>query len=324
MAQRVLYRFLNDRARLLLRGPDRKRFLHGLVSNDIAGLRPGQGCHAAMLTVKGKLLGNMGVHDGIPDAEALLLQLEAASRAQVFESLERHLIMDDVTVSDVSEELGQAGVYGAGALFVDAELPPYHHAALAVDGTPVHVAATRELGMPGWHLFAPRALLPDLLPRLLRQPAETLSPLSEEEADVLRVEAGTPRYGIDADEERLPVEAHMDDAISFSKGCYLGQEVIARVTARGHVNRKLLGLRFPGADAVPARGSRLGHPARPDAGVVTSAVRSPRHGIIGLGYVHRSVWEPGTELTVLAGPDASATGAAAGKAIVAALPFAGP
>ena len=142
--------------------------------------------------------------------------------------------------------------------------------------------------------------------------------IEQDEAEIVRVEAGLPEYGRDLDEDRMPAEAGLDDAVSFSKGCYLGQEVVVRLRDRGHLNRKLCGLRFE-STAIPAVGSKLRSADRPQAAVLTSVVSSPRFGVIGLGYVHRSSWELGTRLELLGASD-EPTGQ---SATVVALPFSG-
>jgi len=129
--------------------------------------------------------------------------------------------------------------------------------------------------------------------------------------EVLRVERGTPRFGADMDEKTIPLEANLERALHYQKGCYIGQEVIARATFRGHVNRHLVGLRFQGE--LPAPRTELFSGER-RVGWVTSAVQSPRFGPIGLGYAHRDVAKPGTELTLAGG---------GGTARVEALPFSG-
>lgn len=289
------------RTKLVLTGDDRVRFLHGMVSNDIEALRPGQGCHAAMLTTKGKLLADLVVY---ADADALLLELDGTLRDKIRTTLEKHIVMDDVEVRDVSDELPELGVYGddapgvlgavtgldPGAL---AALPSYH---FLVAGE-TRVARTRELGGVGYHVLGNIEF--------------SAAVLSEAEWEERRIEAGTPRYGVDMGEDRLPIEAGIDDAVSFTKGCYLGQEVIARATNLGHINRRLVGLILDG-EAPAAAGSRLSAPTRPEAGFVTSSVRSRRLGkTIALGYVHRTLWDPGTRLTL-----------ADGRAVtVAPLPF---
>jgi folate-binding protein YgfZ len=174
-------------------------------------------------------------------------------------------------------------------------LPSYHF----VTAAGVRVARAPELGIAGFHVFGDLAV--------------DGTELLDAEFEVLRVEAGTPRYGVDMGEDRLPIEAGVTDAVSFTKGCYLGQEVIARATNLGHINRRLVGLRLDG-DGAAAPGSRLSTASRPDAGVVTSSVVSPRLGPIALGYVHRTLWDEGTELTV-------ADPAGARQARVTGLPF---
>jgi tRNA-modifying protein YgfZ len=137
--------------------------------------------------------------------------------------------------------------------------------------------------------------------------APPASPSSAEEVEVRRVEGGLPRYGADVSEDYFPFEANLDAAISSTKGCYIGQEVVARASARGHANKRLVGLRL---DGPVAPGTPLVAETRPQAGVVTSAVGSPLFGPIALGYLHRTVWEPGTVVT-----------AGERRATVAALPF---
>lgn len=314
-------------ARLRVQGPDARRFLHGMVSNDVQGLRPGQGCHACLLSVKGKLVGDLVILD-LGD-EGLLLCLVAAAREGVHKALDRHLIMDNATVADASSELDALQVVGGGAqAALAAALPGLADAVLA--GLPRYAFATvpaaegalrvavfpslTSLGGASYCVFAAPAQLAALQRTLT---AGGALPLSADEAEILRVEAGLPEYGRDLDEDRMPAEAGLDDAVSFSKGCYLGQEVVVRLRDRGHLNRKLCGLRFDGAATLPAPGSKLRSSDRPQAAVLTSVVRSPRFGVIGLGYVHRSAWEVGTPLELL-GPSEEGTGQ---RATVVALPF---
>jgi folate-binding protein YgfZ len=254
-----------------LTGPDRVRFLHGMVTNDVAGLQAGQGCHAAMLTPKGKMQADLVIYC---DENQLLLELDAPLRDKVKQALTAHMVVDDVELVDVTDESEEWGVYGE--VFPDLDLPDYHF--VMRDGA--RIAKTPELGIRGFHLFGPR-------------PAGEV--LSEEEAEILRVEAGRPLYGKDMGEDRLPIEAGIPDAVSFTKGCYLGQEVIARATNLGHINKKLMGLRL---EAPVEVGTKLSAPSKPDAGVVTSAVVSPRLGPIALAYVHRTLWDEGAVLTL--------------------------
>ncbi len=134
----------------------------------------------------------------------------------------------------------------------------------------------------------------------------------DELVEIRRLEAGLPRYGADVSEDNFPFEANLDRAISYEKGCYVGQEVVARAHARGHANKRLVGLRLAGAElGAAAPGTKIAAATRPEAGVITSSVVSPEHGPIALGYLHRTVWEPGTTVTV-----------GEREATVASLPFA--
>jgi folate-binding protein YgfZ len=305
----ALVRDLSARGRLVLTGPDRVRFLHGMVTNDVEALAPGAGCHAAMLTPKGKLQADLVIY---ADADQLLVELDAPLREKIAGALARHLILDDVELADVTDETRELGVYGDGAAAAIAAalgapvppLPPYGH--VGIDG--VRVARASELGpsMTGYHLIAPRERALAL--------AIDAEILTDDEFEARRIEAGTPLYGVDMSEDRLPIEAGLTDAVSFTKGCYLGQEVIARATNLGHINKRLVGLLLDGEGAV-ARGARISGPGRPEAGVVTSSVVSPRLGrAIALGYVHRTLWDEGTALTIL-------DGAHERPARVTALPF---
>ena len=325
MTDSVLVRELSaQRSRLRLVGKDAKRFLHGMVTNDITGLQPGQGCHAAMLTVKGKLLTDLCVYDC--GDEGLVLELLATTAENIRVTLDRYLISDDATISDASAELAELGVYGdqsaaalqaLGATSDVASLAPYHFSTATTAAGSLRIARTPELGIWGFHVIGP----PDAVAAARAQlTAQGAGELSEDAATVLRLEAGMPLYGIDIDEERMPNEARLDDVFSPTKGCYLGQEVVVRLRDRGQVNRMLIGLRLPGVASdqeLPAAGTKLAHPSRANAGHITSVVRSPRLGVIALGYAHRSVWDPGTELQLV-----SATGEPLGPtAVVTALPF---
>jgi folate-binding protein YgfZ len=255
-----------------------------MVTNDIVALGPGQGCHAAMLTPRGKMVADLAVY---ALTEQLLLETDGAQRERAKAFLNEHMIMDDCELRDVTDELPELGLYGDGAaaaveaaLGVAAPKVPYHHASAGA----VVVARAPELGVPGFHLFGKIDLAAE--------------PLGDQEFEARRIEAGTPLYGVDMGEDRLPIEAGVTDAVSFTKGCYLGQEVIARATNLGHINKKLVGLVLDG-ERPAARGAKLSAATRPEAGVVTSSVWSPRLArAIALGYLHRTLWEPGTPLTV--------------------------
>jgi folate-binding protein YgfZ len=214
--------------------------------------------------------------------------------------------MDDVELVDRSHELGEVGVYGddaaatvekfsgvSGERLLD--MAPYAQLSTQ-DG--LLIARDPQLGVPGWRVISAPGVWPPIG-----------NALSEQAREVLRVEAGTARYGVDLDEERLIVEANLEDAISFDKGCYLGQEVVVRATSRGRVNRKLVGLVLSGPVSV---GAKLSSSAHADAGHITSSVVSDRMGgAIALAYVHRAALDAGIPIDVEGGR----------KAMVVELPF---
>jgi folate-binding protein YgfZ len=223
----------------------------------------------------------------------------------VIARLEKYVIADDVTLADTSAAWARLGLEGpaAPALLAAAAggapaLEPEAHAALALGGREVRVAAFGFSGEPAFQLFAPpqdrEAVAAALHAAARRLGAGTLVDADSAVLEVLRVEAGIPALGRELDESVLPAEARLESAISTTKGCFTGQEVVTRMRSRGRVNHLLVGLRFAG-DAPAAPGTALlAGGAR--VGSVTSAVRSARFGAIGLGFVARAQVAPGTAL----------------------------
>ena len=307
---------LSGHGKLRVSGTDRVRFLNGLFTNDIVKLVPGTGCHAAMLTVKGKLVGDAII---LCEEESLAILCVPEVTDKLRDALLRHAIVDDVLIEDLTSTLEQVAVLGEGAgaeigkRFGEVTaLPLYGHARSSIGAGSgaggVLILRTADLGMDGYRIVGAG----------VRAALEGCGAfVGEGEAERLRIEAGLPRYGVDMGEEQLPMEARLDDAVSMTKGCYMGQEVIARLSARGHLNKRLCGLRLEGQEPAE-KGAKLSAPGREDAGQITSSVVSPRFGVIALGYVHRSAWEPGTVLQVTS----SAAGASGPRvATVVDLPF---
>ena len=307
---------LSHRGRLAVIGPDRASWLQGLVTNDLAKLSVGGGCAAAALTNKGKLVGDLRVYLR-PDE--IWIDVDGTRRAAVLEHLSHFIVMEDCEVVDRSESLAVLALVGphaaAVARSVFPALPPLSappalddHAQVDVEALGHQVVAVGwpELGLPGIALWlSPEAAAP--LWGALR--AAGAIPLGFDAAEVLRIEAGRPREGAELDENVIPLEALLEGAISDSKGCYLGQEVIARITHRGHVNRKLSGFKLSGvASALPAA---LTHDGKV-VGELRSAVQSPSLAqAIGLGYLRRELLAPGTVVSL---PDGS-------SATLSPLPF---
>lgn len=296
---------------LRVTGADRVRFLQGLTTHDVAALQPGQGQPSAMLSVKGRVLAELGVL-AAAEGDALLLALPADITAKVHALLDKHAIADDVEIGSFAEGWSTWVVVGAGAARLVEQIvgapPPTGEWSARASASGVWAVATRTHGV-GFELWAPPAAAEATRAALAAGGLE----LGEAALEVLRVEAGQPRYGVDVSEDDLPLESRLDGRLSFSKGCYVGQEVVVRVTSRGGVNHKLCGLKLAG-DVVPPAGTRLAIEGRDDAGRITSAVRS-RQGVIALGYVHKTAWDDGHQLTAHL-PDGSTV-----VATVAPLPF---
>lgn len=318
---------LADRSRdgrLVVRGRDRLSWLQGLVTNDVAALSAGRGCYALMLTPQGRIATDMRV---LETGDFALLDVPRELAESLAARLEMLVIMEDVTVEDASARLSRFSIHGPEASLVvsralaldrtnsDRMASLGEHENLQVSGDVfsggVLVAATGELGLPGRDLYVFREHAARLAESLI---AAGLTTIDDETRHALRIEAGEPAFGADFDEETIPLEAGLESrAISFTKGCYVGQEVIVRVRDRGHgrVARRLVGLL---ADAPVSPGAVITAGAR-EAGRITSATWSPALGRhIALGYVHRDFLEPGSRLE-------ANRGGRAVPLVVAALPF---
>jgi folate-binding protein YgfZ len=295
-----------------LTGPDRVSFLQGMVTQDVEGLAVGAVADAALLTPKGAMVADARV---VKRPDDLLLLTEPGYGAAVVGALERYLISEDAEVADATAGFGQLSVIGPEAEARAAQAlglgPPAGAALRPFDagGGATGWALPQGLLLPGVDLLVPVDALGQVFDRLLEAGAR---PVGFAALEVMRVERGTPRFGLDMDERTIPLEANLQRAIHYQKGCYIGQEVIARATFRGHVNRHLVGLRF-GAGSTPAPRTELFTGDR-RVGWVTSVVQSPRLGLIGLVYAHRDAARPGTELALAAG---------AGSARIEVLPFEG-
>lgn len=293
-----------DRGVLAVTGSDRLAWLQGLLTNDVAALPVGGTCDAAWLTPQGRMITDLRV---VHLADQTLLDVPGSLAEDLRAKLDTLIFAEDAQVADVSAVLAIVDLHGPSAPVVRRQAADW----LAREADAV--IADAAFGVPGYSIFVATPHVDALVSVLVAAGAEetTLATL-----DVLRVEAGRPAFLIDMDEHTLPLEAGIEDrAISFTKGCYVGQEVIVRVVHRGggRVARKLVGLRLEQGE-LPKAGDVLRSGDR-DIGRVTSAVWSPTlQGGIALGYVHRDFVEPATEVSVR-------TAAGPLGATVSALPF---
>jgi len=299
---------LSHHGRLRIQGPDRVRFLNGLVTNDLAALRPGQGCWCAALTVKGRVLADFHLY-ARPDE--LLLECEAGWQVRLKEHFSSRVIREKVDFADASEELGLLGLYGPRACEVldaagisgTSSWPLFAHGDVTIGNTTAILARTDGLGGPGFELFVPRDGLESAWSALEQAGLDRgMRFLGTKAFEALRIEAGRPRLGRDLGEETLATEARLGAAISLTKGCYLGQEVVARTTHRGHTNRELVGLKVA-SKVVPPKGAKI-FVGGAEVGWVTSAAWSASaSGPIALGYLRVEHNAPGTTLELLAGEE---------------------
>lgn len=292
---------------LRITGEDRASFLHGMVTQDVKGLPVGTAAYTALITAKGAMVADARLLKRESD---LLLDTEPGLGAKVREFLEKYLISEDAELHEATGEWGLLRLLGprtaevlAGALGTGAFEPLAANASRTVSmaGAEVLLVGAPAFEKHGVDVFVPRGALEAVWKALVQAGgAHGLKPLGFQALELLRVEAGVPRYGQDMVDTTIPLEANLTHAISYNKGCYIGQEVIARATFRGHMNRKLAGLLLGEVEAAPGTELRKGEKK---VGWITSVVRSPAQGQrVALGYVHRDHLDPGTELTLAEGP----------------------
>ncbi len=286
---------LSARAKLRLTGADRERFLNGQVSNDMRLASAERSVYTGVMTIKGKLCADAYVH---ASGDALLLDAPGELRESLTARLERYIIADDVRIEDLTESLGLFHLVNFAS-----EIAP-----VPVDfGPDTRVIRTTRYHREGLDVFFDAAHAHEVH---IRVTAAGYTLLNDDAVESLRILLGVPAWGAELDENTLPAEAGIEDrAVSFSKGCYIGQEVVSRIRSVGHVNRHLCGLRALDASPLYA-GMRLLSADAPDGkeiGRVTSAASAAGHGgaaYVALGYVRRDLATPGTMLDAVSPPDA--------------------
>ncbi|MBC8137495.1 MAG: folate-binding protein YgfZ [Fibrella sp.] len=313
---------------LKLTGKDRQSFLQGMVTNDVLRLQPGEGCYAFMLDATAHVLADMRV---LNIGEYLLLDLESGMAPFVAETLDKYLIMEKCRITDVTSDFATFIVGGAGAadsvlVWFEAEAHDWvdgNNAARALGagifGATARVDAVAAKwttgSVPTFSLYA-QSTEPGQIIEILNDVVDTELP--EDTLDALRIEAGIPRFGVDMDKTVLAPEVRQDArAVSYKKGCYIGQEIVARIDARGHTNKGLVGFFLdPAQSTLPENNAPVFASDGKQVGRITSAALSPTLGVpIALGYLRNEHAAPTTPLTV-GSPDGTAIQ-------IAALPFVG-
>lgn len=304
--------------RIVVSGRDRASYLQGLLTNDVMALSAGEGCYSAYLTPQGRMIAALWVFEL---GDVMLLTMPPHVKDTVLARLDQFIFSEDVQLGDVTDTFAalvvvgpQAPVVAAAALGVESAvltaLPEHGNLRVSIGDDQAIVLRVTDTGEPGFELLVPRERMASVESALRSGGAVDLD---EATAEVLRIEAGVPVFGQDMTEDTIPLEAGIETrAISFTKGCYVGQEVIIRVLHRGHgrVARKLVGFRFDDDRTAPM--GTVVHVDGKDIGSITSSAMSPALGrAIALGYVKRDFVTPGTRVTTATGLTAE----------ISALPF---
>jgi len=299
----------SHRALLAVQGPEARLYLHGMVTNEVKALRPGQGNRAAVITARGKMVGEGRVL--ARENDELLLDLEPEAHEATLAHLDQFLVSEDCQLYDLTGRLAMFGLYGprAGVAIAEATgaeppaLPLHHHRDLQLGEVPALLLAAAPAGVAGWELWVPAQVAEPVWQALLTAVRNAGGlPAGDDVLEAARIHDGLPRYGADMDENTIPLEANLDEAISYTKGCYVGQEVIAKATYRGQVRRKLALLAVPPGTQ---RGASLVEGEKV-LGTITSVLDPDPAGgpPLALAYVRRDRLVPGTRLALDAGGEA--------------------
>jgi folate-binding protein YgfZ len=288
---------------ILIGGKEGPQFLNGLVTNDVKALEKGKGMRAAFLTGHGKVRALCRV---LSLGDQFLIITDPQTHDNIFAYVQPFTYAGDFKAEDVSDQYRILSVQGPKSLQVMKEVCFEPVPALEenswietiIAGHQVTVVRASHTGETGYDILIPSAGLADVWDFLLVKGAfHGIAPFGFRALDSLRIEAGIPVYGIDADENNMMLELGLDDAVSFKKGCYTGQEAVAMATYRGHISKKLSGLALEG-DFVPARGDKISASVK-DLGQVTSALASPTLGkVIAIGYIKYGFFEVGKQVEV--------------------------
>jgi folate-binding protein YgfZ len=311
----------SSRSRICVTGADRQRFVNGQVTNNVKDLKVGQGCYAALVTAKGKMQSDLFIYCL---REELLLDFEPGLTAAVVERLEKYVIADDVQMIDVAPLYGMLSVQGprsaevVRSIALNAPSTTLGWTSLSdPSGGEIYCMNNARGTAAGFDVFAPIAQIDAMRQQLIEAATKIEGGTSSNEAlEIVRIEAGIPKFGVDMDETNLASESGIEArAISYNKGCYIGQEVISRIRAFGQVAKSLRGLRLPTElPCLPQKGEKLLRDGK-EVGYVTSSCRSfALRSNVALGYVRREHNQAGTELLL-------GTANSAWKAFVCDLPF---
>ncbi|MBM3764253.1 MAG: folate-binding protein YgfZ [Acidobacteria bacterium] len=290
---------LPGRGRIKAFGEDRKRLLHAMSTNHVQQLEPGQGCYAFFLSAQGRVLSDVTI---LAQSDHLLLDVEPDRRAFIMEHLDKYIIADDVTLEDVSDQQTTLALEGPAAAEILESIgaPTPINDFDSVEWADRLVARTNYTGAAGFHIYISPLDAPVLRETLLDARAVEVS---AETVEIARLLHAKPLYGVDITEANLPQETQLTHALHFSKGCYLGQEIVERVRSRGHVNKVLTRLQLP----TPAAPGAKVMSGEKEVGAVTSSAFDPRNNVtVALAYVRVEALAPTAPALTVTSPDSAA------------------
>jgi folate-binding protein YgfZ len=290
---------LRSRAKISLTGDDRVRWLNGMVTNNVRDLERGHGVYAFLLNPQGHVLGDLYAYNR---GESLLVDTDLSQAEKILAVFDKYIIMDDVEVADITSSLSAVGIAGpksratlkAAGVEVP-ELKPLQSAESTWDQTSVTLVRGDNPSVESFELWLAPGESEKVREALEKAGAK---PVQGATLDLVRIAAGIPRYSVDIRERDLPQETEQERALNFSKGCYVGQEIVERIRSRGQVRRKFTGFNFDGP--LPAPGSKIQVDGK-DVGEVTSSASLPLAGgerRVALGYIRREAATPGKKVEV--------------------------
>jgi tRNA-modifying protein YgfZ len=281
---------LSARGRILASGRDRARLLHNITSNEVKKMAPGSGCYAFVLSPQGRIQADLHL---LCFADHFLIDTEPDTREKVLAHMRKYIIADQVELEDVTGKTAAVALEGPAAAAILASLgapvpgADYEHVAWG----DAAIAAISLTGQPGFRIYCA-----DATEMAVKLEAAGARPATADDARLVRIENGKPHYGEDIRETSLPQETQQLHAVSFTKGCYLGQEIVERIRAQGHVNKKLVRVEVDAPEPL-SPGTKLTADGAA-AGEITSSVYSPESGkVVGMAYVRTPFAESGKELT---------------------------
>ena len=300
---------LSPRGKLRLSGKHHLKFLQGMLSNDVLKLEKDKGMYATILTVKGRMISDMRVYR---EKESVLLDLEPGLNEKVAQLLTKFRLSYKADINDITDNMGLLSIQGPHSgklmeLLLEEEIPQmeeFNFIQKEFSGRDLTIVKVNRTGEEGYDIYLDNSGLEVLWSTLINKgEGLNIKPVGYGVMNTLRIEAGIPIYGIDMDESNIPIEAGLWDALNFEKGCYVGQEVVARIKWRGHVNWHLMGFKSEG-EMVPEIGAEIFDGERKIGRITSSAFSHTLNNPLSIGYIRREFKEAGTKVS-LKGADGS-------------------